>query len=292
MPNGAPQMMQDPNSAGPSNTQKRPVAGQAPRSNHALEEYQRQYMLLEQQNKKRLLMAHQKEDDTTDELKSPVPDDDDNGLNFEHKGQMFDFGSEQETIKVPLHQMASSSSRDRRRTRLRTRQISSQLTTHTHQSGSPNTAQSLRQSSAMSILDRPMILPGQPSQKPSPTYPQPTSQPGQQMDQTMARPRQWQLSWNTPSGSSAPNLDLQIPSSVQTPQHLSRISMPVTEQELQIFRSRIPAAQAWSHEQLRRNFMQWKYQQIQKQNSDMAGQIMNAKGQAQLEQLEDRKSIM
>ncbi|KAH0136549.1 hypothetical protein KCU67_g16018, partial [Aureobasidium melanogenum] len=126
----------------------------------------------------------------------------------------------------------------------------------------PNTAQSLQQSSAMSMLGRPMILPGQPSQTPPPTYPQPISQPGQQMNQTMARPRQWQPMTNNPGGSK-----------IYASGHRAIIT------NLQI---KIPAAQGWSHEQLRRNFMHWKYQQIQKQNPAMAEQIMNVKGQAQL----------
>jgi hypothetical protein len=77
MPNGAPQMPQDPNSAEFFNTQMRPMPGQqAPpnaNSNHALQDYQMQLMLLEQQNKKRLLMARQEQDNMTNGPNGPVP---------------------------------------------------------------------------------------------------------------------------------------------------------------------------------------------------------------------------
>ncbi|KAI4731629.1 hypothetical protein E4T49_00380 [Aureobasidium sp. EXF-10728] len=76
MPNGAPQMAQDPNSAEFFNTQMRPMPGQAPpnaNSNHALQDYQMQLMLLEQQNKKRLLMARQEQDNMTNGPNGPVP---------------------------------------------------------------------------------------------------------------------------------------------------------------------------------------------------------------------------
>lgn len=77
MPNGAPQMPQDPNSAEFFSTQMRPMPGQqAPpnnNSNHALQDYQMQLMLLEQQNKKRLLMARQEQDNMTNGPNGPVP---------------------------------------------------------------------------------------------------------------------------------------------------------------------------------------------------------------------------
>jgi hypothetical protein len=77
MPNGAPQMPQDPNSAEFFNPQMRPMPGQqAPpsaNSNHALQDYQMQLMLLEQQNKKRLLMARQEQDNMTNGPNGPVP---------------------------------------------------------------------------------------------------------------------------------------------------------------------------------------------------------------------------
>lgn len=75
-----------------------------------------------------------------------------------------------------------------------------------------------------------------------------------------------------------------MPNMNANPQNLANMGNmpmpPVTEQELQAFKARIPAAQGWSHEQLRKNFMQWKYQQMQKQNPAM----MNAMRQAQLQQ--------
>lgn len=76
MPNGAPQMPQDPNAAEFFNPQMRPMPGQGPpnaNSNHALQDYQMQLMLLEQQNKKRLLMARQEQDNMTNGPNGPVP---------------------------------------------------------------------------------------------------------------------------------------------------------------------------------------------------------------------------
>ncbi|KAI5274513.1 hypothetical protein E4T47_02371 [Aureobasidium subglaciale] len=76
MPNGTPQMPQDPNAAEFFNPQMRPMPGQAPpnaNSNHALQDYQMQLMLLEQQNKKRLLMARQEQDNMTNGPNGPVP---------------------------------------------------------------------------------------------------------------------------------------------------------------------------------------------------------------------------
>lgn len=77
MPNGTPQMPQDP-AAAPEffNPQMRPMSGQGPanaNSNHALQDYQMQLMLLEQQNKKRLLMARQEQDNMTNGPNGPIP---------------------------------------------------------------------------------------------------------------------------------------------------------------------------------------------------------------------------
>ncbi|KAH0044094.1 hypothetical protein KCU78_g479, partial [Aureobasidium melanogenum] len=201
-----------------SNMEQRSASSPMPNSNHALQDAQMQLMLLEQQNKIRLSMPPIEKDSVNPSLAAdsglPPPQPPEMGITRDHDGQMKQppslypaFTRMNQQQMPPLHQMTSLSSDNRHRRRLRSRQIGSQLTTHTHQSGSPNTAQSLQQSSAMSMLGRPMILSGQPFQTPPPTYSQPTSQLGQQMDQTMARSRQWQPMTNEPGGSSAPKPD-------------------------------------------------------------------------------------
>lgn len=343
--------------------EQRPASSPTPNSNHAPLDRQFQLMLLEQQNKKRLLMARQEKDNMTNEPKIPLPDGD--GFNRKSEAENFGLNSEHETLGVPLHQVANSSSVDRRRTRF-TRQISSQLTTHTHQSGGLNTTQSLQQSSTMSMLSRPppahehiitsqqrmpmlKISYGQPTQTAPATRPQPTPQSNQQIEQMMvipgashhqqmqqrlltqrqremdARPfpprilndfcsvppnvRTWgqlkefvqqnqqilppdfldkvrryqliviqkqqqqtamanangsQMAGQIPQGAVSNHL---ITAGSQAPvANTDNTSMPsVTEQELQDFKARIPAAQGWSHEQLRKNFMQWKQQKQQMQ---------------------------
>ncbi|KAI4725515.1 hypothetical protein E4T49_06734 [Aureobasidium sp. EXF-10728] len=115
-------------------------------------------------------------------------------------------------------------------------------------------------------------MPGQMPQGAVPNHPTMTGAPPAQMV-----PQPSQMGPNAGMPNMNPNQ--------QNLTNMGNMSMPpVTEQELQAFKARIPAAQGWSHEQLRKNFMQWKYQQMQKQNPTMAQQAMNAMRQAQLQQ--------
>ncbi|KAH0250848.1 hypothetical protein KCU84_g24769, partial [Aureobasidium melanogenum] len=87
------------------------------------------------------------------------------------------------------------------------------------QPGGLNTTQPPQQSPAMSMLNRPMVPPGQPSQTPPQTRPQPTPQPNQQMNPQMMAQFSQQIA-NNPGLFPTPKPDLQIPPGVQLPPQL------------------------------------------------------------------------
>lgn len=84
-----------------------------------------------------------------------------------------------------------------------------------------------------SMLNRPMVPPGQPPLTPPPTRPQPRPQPDQQIDQMMAQSRRRKRMTNSPGISRTPEPDLQgvqIPPQLQMAQNQQ--SQTYTAEEL------------------------------------------------------------
>jgi hypothetical protein len=102
------------------------------------------------------------------------------------------------------------------------------------QPGGLNTTQPPQQSPAMSMLNRPMVPPGQPSQTPPQSRPQPTPQPNQQMNPQMMAQFSQQIA-NNPGLFPNSKPDLQIPPGMNLPPQLrAKIEGMPPEQQQQI----------------------------------------------------------
>jgi hypothetical protein len=102
------------------------------------------------------------------------------------------------------------------------------------QPGGLNTTQAPQQSPAMSMLNRPMVPPGQPSQTPPQNRPQPAPQPNQQMNPQMMAQFSQQIA-NNPGLFPNSKPDLQIPPGMQIPPQLrAKIEGMPLEQQQQI----------------------------------------------------------